>query len=317
MKNEFDQRAEWKETGPFRVAKELFLDVIFTFACDCACPFCIARTKNHAQEDPGAWERAVLDAFRWFDIRSVILLGGEATVDPHFLDKLRFLTRAMEGKNTDRLILTTNGCTLRDTAFAGQVIASRIDSVNLSRMHHDQAANDRIFGRGTMTREEIAALHRQLNNAGKTLRLNVNVWRGNLDSVQELEDFIQAFAGTCDAIKLTPLMETTMFDTVEPVTRYTRERAIPEKQIAELWEKLIARHTLRRRASRVLGFVDYAEAEIFGQTVILKYAQVEDKYDRDRDIPTLKLYPNGCLSNEWSFTKDIRTRLPAQGGLPG
>ena len=52
--------------------------------------------------------------------------------------------------------------------------------------------------------------------------------------------------------------------------------------------------------------MDYAETEVVGQRVILKYAQVEDKYDRDRDIPTLKIYPNGCLSNEWNFQKDIR-----------
>ena len=45
------------------------------------------------------------------------------------------------------------------------------------------------------------------------------------------------------------------------------------------------------------------------QRVILKYAQVEDKYDRDRVIPTLKLYPNGCLSNEWSYQKDSRAAL--------
>ena len=59
----------------------------------------------------------------------------------------------------------------------------------------------------------------------------------------------------------------------------------------------------------VLGFVQYAELSVDGQRVILKYAQVEDKYDRDRVIPTLKLYPNGCLSNEWSYQKDIRAAL--------
>ena len=53
----------------------------------------------------------------------------------------------------------------------------------------------------------------------------------------------------------------------------------------------------------------YAEAEAFGRCVILKYAQVEDKYDRNPVIPTLKPYPNGCLSNEWSFARDIRGRL--------
>ena len=56
----------------------------------------------------------------------------------------------------------------------------------------------------------------------------------------------------------------------------------------------------------------YAHWSPFGQLVILKYAQVEDKYDPDTTIPTLKLYPNGCLSNTWSFTRDIRERLQAE-----
>ena len=309
MSNEFSRQPEWKTIGRCRVTSELFLDVVFTSACDCRCPFCIARTKSCAKEDQEAWERAVRDAFELFDIRNVIILGGEATIDPAFEDKLRILTRAMESGDTDHLILTTNGTGLRDPEFADRVIASRIDAVNLSRMHYDQAENDSIFGKETMTRDEIAMLHRKLNAAGKTLRLNVNVWRGNLDSPREMEAFVRTFSGICDAVKFTPLMETSMFDTEEEVTRYTLEKAIPEEEIAVLWEELISRHTLRRRASRVLGFVDYAEVEVFGFPVILKYAQVENKYDRETDIPTLKLYPNGCLSNEWSFTRDIRERL--------
>ena len=309
MRDEFAQKPEWKTIGRCRVSSELFLDVVFTFACDCGCPFCISRTAAYAREDRDAWEKAVEDAFRLFDIRNVIILGGEATVDPDFRGKLRVITRAMERQKTDHLILTTNGNRLRDPAFAEEVIASRIDAVNLSRMHYDQEANDRIFGRETMTRDEIAALYGQLKAAGKTLRLNVNIWRGNLDTPEELEKFILFFRGTCDVVKLTPLMETTMFNTVPEVTAYTLEKAIPEAEIAGLWERLIARNTLIRRASGVLGFVDFAEADVYGQTVIMKYAQVEDKYDRETEIPTLKLYPNGCLSNEWSFTRDIRDRI--------
>ena len=198
---------------------------------------------------------------------------------------------------------------LRDPKFTDKVIDSRIDAINLSRMHYDQAANDRIFGRKTLTKEEIADLYGRLKAAGKTLRLNVNVWRGNLDTPEELEVFISCFRGICDAVKLTPLMQTTMFDTVPEVIAFTLKKAIPEEEIADLWERLIARNRLIRRSSGVLGFVDYAEAEVAGQPVILKFAQVEDKYDRETVIPTLKLYPNGCLSNEWSFTKDIRERI--------
>ena len=309
MNSELSQRPVWRRMGRCLVTSELFLDVVYTSFCDCACPFCIARTEEYAEENKSAWMRAARDAFSLFDIKNVILLGGEATLDPAFWEKTDFLARAMAGKHVDHMILTTNGIKLRDSEFAARLLSSRIDAVNLSRMHYEQAANDAVFGQSTLTREEIVSLYRRLRSAGKTLRLNVNVWRGSLDSAEEMDAFVHAFSGCCDAVKFTPLMRTDMFGTVPEVTRFTRQSAIPEGEIAALWNGFLARHRLLGKRSRVLGFVDYAEAEAFGQRVILKYAQVEDKYDRDTVIPTLKLYPNGCLSNEWSFTRDIRDRL--------
>ena len=309
MSSELDQNPVWTRTGPYRVTSELFLDVVFTSRCDCSCPWCISRTREYAREDPEAWKQAVTDAFRLFPIRNVIILGGEATLDPRFREKLDFLTRAMEGQDTDHLILTTNGCRLKEPEMLDLVLESRIDAVNLSRMHYGQEENDLVFGRPTLTRQEIRTLYEALRRRGKTLRINVNVWRGNLDTAEEMEAFAEAFAGCCDAVKFTPLMRTDMFDTVPEVTAYAAEHALPETEIAALWDAFAERHGPARRASRVLGFVDYAETEACGGRVILKYAQVEDKYDRAAEIPTLKIYPNGCLSNEWSFTKDVRERL--------
>ena len=296
----------WRDIGRYRVLSGLFLDVVFTSRCSCSCPWCIARTAGTAPEDRAAWGRAVEDAFRLFDIESVIIVGGEATEDSDFFGKLDFLARAMEEGAPKKLILTTNGIALRDELFLERILASRIDAVNISRMHFDQAVNDRVFGRRTLTEDEIRRISGRLAASGKTLRLNVNVWRGNLDTVAGMDGFVRSFAGSCDAIKFTPLMATDMFGTVPRVTERSGSLAIPEEEVRALWDAFVRAHRLIGRAEKVLGFVDYAETEAFGQRVILKYAQVEDKYDRDREIPTLKIYPNGCLSNEWSFQKDIR-----------
>lgn len=312
MGDEFSRHTEWKPVGNCRISTEVFLDIVLTSVCDCQCPFCISHTKEYAVEDKSAWEQALCYAFREFDIRNVILLGGEATVDPEFWEKLQKICQAMKGRNVDHLILTTNGNRLRDPVFLDRLVESGIDAVNLSRMHYNQAMNDRIFGRATLSADDIAGIYKQLKSAGKTLRINVNVWKGNLDSVEEMDSFVRAFAGKCDAIKFTPLMETSMFDTEDEITRFTTENCILETGIAGLWDAFLTRHAPIRRASEVLGFVDYAETMAFGQQIILKYAQVEDKYDRNTTIPTLKLYPNGCLSNEWSFTKDIRNILGRQ-----
>ena len=64
MSSEFSQKPVWRSVGRCRVTSELFLDVVFTSACNCTCPYCIARTKTCAPEDPAAWQRALEDARR-------------------------------------------------------------------------------------------------------------------------------------------------------------------------------------------------------------------------------------------------------------
>ena len=75
MNSELSQRPVWRRMGRCLVTSELFLDVVYTAFCDCACPFCISRTEEYAEENKSAWMRAARDAFSLFDIKNVILLG--------------------------------------------------------------------------------------------------------------------------------------------------------------------------------------------------------------------------------------------------
>ena len=282
-----------------------FLDLVFTHACNATCPFCIARTERTAVQDYDQWCDILRRTFREFAIRSMIILGGEATVDPLFEKRMRFLETVLPQPGPRQVILTTNGIRLREPAFLDMLYGTRINAVNLSCMNQDKTVNDGIFHADTLSAEEIGVLYRALKSHGRTLRINVNVYRGNLDSPEAMGHFVRTFAGCCDAIKFSPLMNTGMFGTVKQVTAYTAEKAIPKEEIRVLYDRFLARRRHFERVGGVLGFIDYAETEMDGQRVILKYGQVEDKYDRNRVIPTLKLYPNGVLSNEWSCEKSI------------
>jgi len=295
----------WTHKGKYLVTSELFLDLIFTSRCNCNCAFCIAKTKEYAKENYLVWKEKLKETLTEFDVRNVIILGGEATVDPLFWEKIEHLEECVDRRKTEHIILTTNGIALREEAFLQKLCVSQIDSVNLSYMHYDKSVNDSIFAGDTLTREEIQRIYRSLKEAGKTLRINTNVYRGNLDDIYEMENFVKYFAGCCDTIKFSPLMKTDMFHTLDSITEYTRTVSIPDELIQELYDSFVANHKLIRTANNVLGFVDYCELDVYGQNVLLKYAQVEDKYDRDFMIPTLKLYPNGNLSNEWDFRKNI------------
>lgn len=48
------------------------------------------------------------------------------------------------------------------------------------------------------------------------------------------------------------------------------------------------KHSVLGKNENVFGLVPYKKIKLYNQDVILKYQQVEDKYDLDRDIPTLK-----------------------------
>ena len=309
MTDELTRAATWQQIGRWQVSSELFLDAIFTGRCNRDCKYCIARTKRFCEEDYGKWKETLEKAFDLFPIDSVVILGGEATIDPLFWDKLSLVEQQVRRHQAKRIVLTTNGVQLTEPDFLERLCTSGISSVNLSRMHDDQEVNDRIFGDSTPTRKQIRQIHDALHAAGKTLRLNVNVWRGNLDTAETMERFTDCFSGCCDAIKFSPLMETSMFDVTPAVDAFTQVRALQDDEIRIIYDRFVSRQKLLRREHNVLGFVDYAEAGRGGQLVLLKYAQVEDKYDREHVIPTLKLYPNGCLSNEWSFEKDILKQL--------
>lgn len=303
--DELTNKAEWTRIGRWQVSSELFLDVIFTGRCNRCCPYCIARTREFCREDAKAWRKSLEKAFDLFPIKSVVILGGEATADPLLWEKLTLVEEQTRKHAVERVILTTNGVTLTDPVFLKGICESCVNAVNLSRMHDDQERNDMYFGGPTPAIEDIRRIHDALSGSGKTLRLNVNVWRGNLDTVQEMERFTDTFGGCCDAVKFSPLMDTAMFGTVPAVERFTWEKAMTDDEIRVLYDAFASRQTPVRKKSGVLGFVDYAEVMRGSQRVLLKYAQVEDKYDRSRVIPTLKLYPNGSLSNEWDYGKNI------------
>ena len=105
------------------------------------------------------------------------------------------------------------------------------------------------------------------------------------------------------------LMETTMFHTPDSVTEFTLHHEIGKEEIRKLFDTYAYECTILKSACSILGFVEYKEGTDQAQDVILKYGQVEDQYDRDRMIPTLKLYPNGNLSNAWDHADDILKKI--------
>ena len=306
MITEVNKDFNFHEKGKYLVSNKIFLDLVFNNECNYKCKFCIARTKTYSDSDYENWKKSLKRTFEIFgeDIDSIIILGGESTIDIHFFDKLEYLDEVTKDKHVFT-ILTTNGYMLKHEAFLEKVAASSIDSINISVMNHNLEHNNYLMGANTLTRDELKHIYDVIHASGKTLRFNTNVARNNLSTVEEMEEYIKYFKGCYDAIKFTPLMKTDMFGTTDDVLEYTHKYAMEKEEIKELFDSLANRHTKKSHNSKVFGLINYGDLTVFGEHIILKYEQVEDMYDLDRVIPTLKMYPNGNLSNEWDYAKNI------------
>ncbi|MBQ4031661.1 MAG: radical SAM protein [Bacilli bacterium] len=306
MRNEVSKEFGFHKKGKYVVGNRIFLDLVFNNKCNFNCPFCIARTKSYSDSDLGKWKKAIKKTLEVFkeEIDSLIILGGEATVDPDFFTKLDYIDEITKD-NHIFTILTTNGYMLKNDKFLEKVTKSSIDSINISVMHYDHEKNNMLMGANTLTREELNHIYNELHKSGKTVRFNTNVAKNNLNSVKEMEEYIKFFKGCYDAIKFTPLMKTDMFNTTDSVLGYTHKNALSKKAIKKLFDELASKHQKNFFNNKVFGLINYGDLTIFDEHIILKYEQVEDMYDLDKVIPTLKLYPNGCLSNEWNYKKDI------------
>lgn len=306
MRNEVSKEFGFHKKGKYVVGNKIFLDLVFNNKCNFNCPFCIARTKSYSDSDLGKWKKAIKKTLEVFkeEIDSLIILGGEATVDPDFFTKLDYIDEITKD-NHIFTILTTNGYMLKNDKFLEKVTKSSIDSINISVMHYDHEKNNMLMGANTLTREELNHIYNELHKSGKTVRFNTNVAKNNLNSVKEMEEYIKFFKGCYDVIKFTPLMKTDMFNTTDSVLGYTHKNALSKKAIKKLFDELASKHQKNFFNNKVFGLINYGDITIFDEHIILKYEQVEDMYDLDKVIPTLKLYPNGCLSNEWNYKKDI------------
>ena len=306
MKNEVSKKIEFIEKGKYLVSNKLFLDLVFNNKCNYNCKFCIARTKTYSTEELDKWKKAIEKTLRVFKgcIESMIILGGESTIDPYFFTRLDYINELTKDKHIFT-ILTTNGSMLKNDKFLEKVASSSIDSVNISVMNYNHETNNELMGANTLNRDELKHIYDVLHEHGKTVRFNTNVAKNNLNTVEEMESYVKYFKGCFDAIKFTPLMKTDMFDTVDEVLEYTHKYAMSKEEIKELFDNFANKHKKNFQNDKVFGLINYADLTIYGEHVILKYEQIEDMYDLDKLIPTLKLYPNGNLSNEWNYKKNI------------
>ena len=160
MITEVNKEFEFHQKGKYLVSNKIFLDLVFNNECNYNCKFCIARTKTYSENDYENWKKSLKRTFEIFgeEIDSIIILGGESTIDPHFFDKLEYLDEVTKDKHVFT-ILTTNGFMLKHENFLQRLLASSVDSINISVMNHNHELNNYLMGANTLSKEELKHIY--------------------------------------------------------------------------------------------------------------------------------------------------------------
>lgn len=120
--------------------------IVLPGGCNARCAFCFEGAKKKCAKPDDYMDRLaeVLDNLPAI-FTSVSITGGEPTLSPYFTKVIREL--ATRRDRFPKIVLTTNGTALSQHM---ETITGVVDHVNLSRHHHDDDENLRIFNNGKL-----------------------------------------------------------------------------------------------------------------------------------------------------------------------
>lgn len=290
------------------VNKNGYISVIVNNACQCNCPYCINSLTDRSLNIPvhKAIDNIsrVLEKFPGLDI---ILLGGEPTLHPELFDLIKSLRNL---QNVGTLRITTNGIRLRDKDFLLKLINpdDGVQGINIS--FHNYNRTDQFISLTDLS--EIYQTVKEVNS-NVLVRVNSNIWKGNLDSIPALKQHIQYISLMCDQIRLSNLILKDSFS-VNPVNDIKVEDLIlSPSHYSNLFFDLMKSYADDYSIicnPDALGFVKYFMIPR-KVPVIINYnldSRVSDQIDCEnsqRKINTFKCLVSGDISLSWNTNNII------------
>lgn len=198
----------------YQVASGFNLYIDISAACNASCPFCIAPTVGR-KDGPGFFDgtRFALD-FTESVTGTVQVVGGE----PMISRRLPLLLEEIGKRDYRRAIVNTNGSFVSDEIVSAMKSA-RITNINVSRHHHDEKFNQEVMKfRSGLSNAALAEGIKRIVGAGINLRMQCNLIKGYIDSVQKMLDYIDWCVGLgCREISFSQIFPLNLFDYQVPI----------------------------------------------------------------------------------------------------
>jgi molybdenum cofactor biosynthesis enzyme MoaA len=316
----------WNEFRPieingkeYQINKEPYLDIVLTDRCNRKCQFCIADLIDKKENcDVEVFKRQIDYAISHYGVKEVLIVGGEPTIAKGLFPILEHLhlLRVRDHK-LKKICITTNGDMLKKEVFRNRLFGYATH-VNLSLMHtdiqkqFDVAQTKNALSMFDLKEVYVAAL------CGKTeLRINCNIFKGNLDFVLLMADFYESVKNYCDSVKFSPLLRVDDFSVVNKVTDFVKENILSDDHYENIFKGLEKLHWPKPivRNPDTFGFVEYSMI-CMDTPIILNYNHRGKMADRARAgyINNIKLLTNGNLSLSWN--KDDESRVIRKSNSP-
>lgn len=291
----------------YNLSSEPYLDVVLTDYCNSKCGFCIGNlAKNKAMGDLEVYKRKILYAVTKMNVKEILLLGGEPTVSPILFDMIEFCKTL----GLNKICLTTNGYKLKDQEYRERLASSGITHLNISYMNlNEEKQKEANYRMGSISKLELGMICDEMKNHSVSVRINTNIWRGNLDNLDDLFYHIveiNQIEGV-SSMKFSPLLKTDNFSVCQEVNDWVNNHILSDLEYDQLFSGIIRKYEDDFGVSAIDNFNTFGFVRntiIPMSTIIIlnwnQHGQMMNKVIHERKINNIKLLTNGELSLSWN-----------------
>ncbi len=237
------------------VNQNAYISVVATNACQCNCLYCINSATDRNKHLP--IDKAIRNIHSLVGYINnepeVIILGGEPLLHPAILDLIKELRtmRYCGFKALGKVRITTNGIRLKgNNDFIKALVDSDfgVEGINISFHNED-----------FMTLDELQWVYETIktHNPNIKVRVNTNVWRGNLDNIESLQKHLNDIS-FADEVRVSNIIRKDSFS-VNP-QNFGDSLVLSDEEYINLFTELIERYSNNYTIfenPNTLGFVRY------------------------------------------------------------
>lgn len=278
-----------------------YISLVVTNNCQCSCPYCINSATDRRLNVPV--EKALNNIGSLLKVipePDIILLGGEPTLHPQLFELVEGLRRF---ENIGTVRITTNGIMLKNNENFIQRLVDKekgVEGINISFHNQD-----------FMTYQDLEWVYKTIKKHNKDIkvRINSNVWKGNLDIVSDIKQHLSLLGESYDEIRISNIIPKDSFS-VNKINE-GQHLILETEEYKNLFKELMMDYSDKGFAiienPDTLGFVKYYLIPT-KRPIIINWnfdSRVSDQVceNRDRRINTFKCLVNGDISLSWN-TKD-------------